>query len=63
MVARVAYDMATSGRYPQMTICWDKCQQLTSEEPKEEKKEKRPPARSDSGGFVFLPPKESLDAA
>src|SRR3954454_19501460 len=40
MVARVAYDMATSGRYPQMTIFWDKCRQLASEEPKEEKKEK-----------------------
>lgn len=63
MVARVAHDMATSGRYPQMTIFWDKCQQLTSEEPIEEKEEKRPQRRSDSGGFVFLPPKESLDAA
>src|SRR5436305_7245249 len=63
MVARVAHEMATSGRYPQMTIFWDKCQQLTSEEPKEEKKEKRSQARSDSGEFVFLPPKESLDAA
>ena len=62
MVSRVAYDMATSGRYPQMTMFWDKCQQLTSEEPKEEKKEERPQARSHSGGLVFLPPKETVDA-
>jgi hypothetical protein len=65
-VARVAYEMAISGRYPQMTIFWDKCNRISGEDPEEEpkeKKDKRPQARTSSGGFVFLPPKKAADAA
>jgi hypothetical protein len=65
-VARVAYDMANSGRYPQMTIFWDKCHRIAGEDPEEEKKaknDKRPQARTSSGGLVFLPPKKADNAA
>jgi hypothetical protein len=58
--------MANSGRYPQMTIFWDKCNRIAGEDPEEEskeKKDKRPQARTGSGGFVFLPPKKAADAA
>ena len=62
-VMHVAYEMATSGRYPHMTIFWDKCRQTLSEEPKEEgNEEKRARARSEAGGLVFLNPKETPDA-
>ena len=64
-VARVAYDMANSGRYPQMTIFWDKCHKIRGQELEEEpeEKEKRPQARTSSGGLVFLPPKKADNAA
>jgi hypothetical protein len=64
-VARVAYEMANSGRYPQMTIFWNKCHQIRGQESQQEpeEKEKRPPARTSSGGLVFLAPKKGADAA
>jgi hypothetical protein len=65
-VARVAYEMANSGRYPQMTIFWDKCHRISDEDPEEELNEKndnRLQARTGSGGFVFLPPRKAADAA
>jgi hypothetical protein len=62
-VARVAYEMANSGRYPQMTIFWDKCNGISGEDSEEAKNDKRPQARTSSGGLVFLAPKKAADAA
>ena len=53
VVARVAYEMALSGRYPAMTIFWTKCQskrveQVEEEEPmKPSKVELRFPGKED----------------
>ncbi len=39
-VARTAFDMATSGRYPAMTLFWEKCQRDARVEREREKVEK-----------------------
>ena len=63
-VACTAYDMASSGRYPQMAIFWDKCQrQLVPEEREEQQQPAKPRARSSGGGFIVIDQKERSDAA
>ena len=53
-VARTAYEMAVSGRYPAMTMFWDKCQSSCVPEPEMQEKE-RPPRRKDRGaGMIFV---------
>ena len=62
-VACTAYEMASSGRYPQMTIFWDKCQrQLGREECEQQQQPAKPRARS-GGGFIVINQKELSDAA
>src|SRR3954469_10474679 len=39
-VAKTAFEMATSGRYPAMTMFWDKCQRDARAEREREKAEK-----------------------
>jgi hypothetical protein len=58
-VVRVAHEMATSGRYPQMTMFWDKCQRVLNETPEEPSKSKeRSSARSAASSFEFIWPRE-----
>jgi hypothetical protein len=52
-VARTAYEMAVSGRYPAMTMFWDKCESSSVPEP-EMQYEERPPRRKDRGGGMIL---------
>jgi hypothetical protein len=52
-VARTAYEMAVSGRYPAMSMFWDKCQ--SSCVPEAEVQERRPQRRKDGGpGMMFV---------
>ena len=54
-VARTAYEMAVSGRYPAMSMFWDKCQSSCAPEAEIQEKE-RPQRRKDrGGGFIFVP--------
>jgi hypothetical protein len=64
-VVRTAYEMATSGRYPQMSIFWDKCQRPAFEQQQEdERKRPKRQAGSGRGGFMFIDQqKEVLGAA
>jgi hypothetical protein len=54
-VMRTAYEMATSDRYPQMSMFWDKCQRSGFEAEQEEPRE-QPKARTRArrGGFIFI---------
>jgi hypothetical protein len=51
-VARTAYEMAVSGRYPAMSIFWDKCQSSCVPEA-ELQQEERPQRRKDGGGGMI----------
>jgi hypothetical protein len=51
-VARTAYEMAVSGRYPAMSMFWDKCQ--SSCVPEAEVQEERPHRRKDGGGGMMF---------
>jgi hypothetical protein len=58
-VVRVAHEMATSGRYPQMTMFWDKCQRVLNETPEERPKNReRSPSRSPASTLEFVPQRE-----
>ena len=58
-VVRVAHEMATSGRYPQMTMFWDKCQRVLNETPEQGPKSKeRSLSRCHTSGLEFVPPRE-----
>jgi hypothetical protein len=52
-VARTAYEMAVSGRYPAMSMFWDKCQSSCLPEA-EMQHEERPQRRKDRGGGMIL---------
>lgn len=61
-VLRVAHEMATSGRYPQMSMFWDKCQRALNEPAEEQWGEReRPPCRSGGSGLVFIPAKQGKE--
>ena len=62
-VARTAYDMATSGRYPQMSMFWDKCQTQLVPEEREEQKHPKPRAHSGSSGLIVIHENERSRAA
>jgi hypothetical protein len=66
-VARTAYEMAVSGRYPAMSMFWDKCQSSCVPEAEMHAQE-RPQRRTGGGGGMILvtqprPEKRDLDAA
>jgi hypothetical protein len=53
-VARTAYEMAVSGRYPAMSMFWDKCQSSCMPEAEMHLNE-RPQRRKDrGGGMIFV---------
>jgi hypothetical protein len=52
-VARTAYEMAISGRYPAMSMFWDKCQSSCVPEAEMHPKE-RPKRRKGGGGGMIL---------
>ena len=62
-VARTAYEMATSGRYPQMSMFWDKCQTQLVPEEREEQKHPKPRARSGRSGLIVIDKNERSRAA
>ena len=63
-VMRTAYEMATSGRYPQMSMFWDKCQRPAFEPEHEDQRERpKPRARSRRGGLIVIHPKKELSDA
>ena len=63
-VACTAYEMAGSGRYPQMTIFWDKCQrQLVPEEREQQQQPPKPRGRSGGSGIIFIDQRERSNAA
>lgn len=62
-VARTAYEMAMSGRYPPMSMFWDKCQTQLVPEEREEPKQPKPRARSGSSGLIVIHGNERSHAA
>ena len=64
-VLHVAYDMATSGRYPQMTIFWDKCRQTLAgrAEGRGQRGEARAGRARTQADSCFSTPKETADAS
>jgi hypothetical protein len=54
-VTRTAYEMAISGRYPQMSMFWDKCQRLPFE-PEQQQQREQPKGRTRArrGGLIFI---------
>ncbi|MBV8812372.1 MAG: hypothetical protein JO033_27185 [Acidobacteriaceae bacterium] len=63
-VIRTAYEMATSGRYPQMSIFWEKCQRPAGEPEREQQREPRKRrAGAQRGRLVFIHQDEDLSDA
>jgi hypothetical protein len=63
-VACTAYEMASSGRYPQMSIFWDKCQrQFVPEEREQQQQPAKPGARSGGSRLIMIDKDERSHAA